>query len=375
VDGLKQYFAALFAMLVVTAGGVLFLKFASTGECGIALSGNFLRFEDGVTSREDPITKDVLHALFPGYEQIIASIRPSLNSKDEFALTSVLVGEDRKGLVRIPLELPFLLLDEKAPDVIIFGTSRARDGINPSILAKELGSCSVLNLAVSGASMSTIRLLMKQVLIRQKHKAKLAIICIDDPSFSNRPERIREWDRLIEKLTSKDGRLSSLHRIYAEIVDNLTYRRKDRVLSLNDFPRLAPCLDKEAVRREITPESNPEQRFMTGISSVEVASFEEVSQLAGSLADTVIYLVMPVTAKYKTHVKCFDYLSVVKRRLGVNFINYPMEVYGLSDHDYFGAKGKGNCNMDLHHLNPLGAVKFTTALANIIKDSHDIFVD
>ncbi|QGY39006.1 hypothetical protein GM415_02255 [Pseudodesulfovibrio cashew] len=366
---LRKYYLTILIVMLCSIGVNLAVSSFGYGQLALGLPDDFLRFSKGVAERDSALCESVFETLFPGYEDVLDKAGPPLNSEDEFALTTVLVGSDRKAHVYIPLELPFRLLEERTPDVLIFGTSRARDGINPKVLAQTLGVETVLNFAVSAASATTEELLMQQVKVMQRGKSKVVIICVDDSSFSVRSSDLKAWDAKIKSLSSKPSFLTSLKRTLEGAKKLVTHSREKWIVTEQDLSVLASCGNVESRKREEQFESSPKQRFPEGVSLEQMDALRRIADIAPQLAHQVVYLVMPLTEKYYTYVDGFNYLPRVRKIVGDDIIIASLPAFGLTDADFFGAKGRGNCEMDLHHLNPLGAVKFSKALAKRLKEA------
>ena len=118
----------------------------------------------GLKHRNDPVTRKLLAINFPGHQDEIERIGPQLSETSQFSEPHQLLADGRRVKFNIPRYLPFILAASKPPDVIILGTSRARDGVRPDKLSEALGEAAVLNFAFSGARFTTTEVILDTLL-------------------------------------------------------------------------------------------------------------------------------------------------------------------------------------------------------------------
>lgn len=356
----------LAAVLVLVVGGNLLLDNPFNPVAG----RDKLFTSEGLFGRDHPLTQRLLSILFPGYEDEIRALEPNLLENSEFASPTLVLEDGRRVKVMIPRNLPFRLARAKAPDVIVFGTSRAREGVRPDVLSRELGAKRVLNMSVSAATMETIRIIMDALFDRIDGPVDTIVVSIDDVSFIHNPGIEWKWRRLIDTLDALHtfrGRISA----WGHDILNV-FPRVQRAPKMNAIEPYSPCADRHIIEEYRTAKPPPEHIFRGSPDPFLVEAFQRVVIKARSRAKHVVFVAMPASEYYSARMANFnsDIVRQIKFMLGSAFIQKSLAEWGLSIEAFLGAKTRSPCERDPHHLNGRAAVTFTRHLAKLIKEQR-----
>jgi hypothetical protein len=320
----------------------------------------------GLLAADDPLTRELLSILFPGYEQEIDALQPDLLENSEFSSPTLLLDDGRKVNVMVPRHLPFELAQAATPQVVILGTSRAREGVRPDVLSRALGGARVINLAVSGATTETMDVILDALADRIDGQIDTIIVTVDDVSFIANPENARTWRRLIgnlEGLHTFRGRVSAFGR---ELLD--VFPRFERIPRIPPLAPFEACADPAKVVAAGRLSPPPKEYYRGTANPMLVDAFRRLVDRAQRMARQVVFVVMPVTGYHNKKMAEFRYIDQVRAVLGHAFSPRSLTKWGLSVESFMSAKAKSSCDMDTHHLNGGAAIAFSRRLVRLLSD-------
>ncbi len=329
------------------------------------LDPSLINSDRGKISRESVLFSEIAKINFPGYGEILTQSTIPLSEESQFASPTQLLSNGDRINFNIPKFLPFQLTLIKAPKIIILGSSIARDGIRPDILQKELGVDSVLNLSLSGAKFSTIEVVIDHLIATQIKSLDLLIIAVNDISLFSDEGETERWRRLLKQFRNKQNLAGKLDSLATSLWNHLPHLRRNRISKLSQPFKL--CSDKkfmqEKVKREkasnVVEDRQPDNKQIKAIRRI-LSKVEKISR-------RTVFLDIPTSSVHKWRMKDLPNRKIIKSVLGAELTPSDHADLKIEEWAFFGSKSLESCELDTVHMNPTAAIKFSLALAKILK--------
>lgn len=321
---------------------------------------------EGEVLKGSPLFDEINAVLCPNYEvEAILARRPGrLREVNQLATPTLLLREGRLVTVNVPINLLVSCLQEAPPELLVFGSSRAREAIRPDVLARDLRgplgpAPRVLNLSCSGGSFTTFRDMLATMPDSRPH-LRAILICADD--------------RMVPAGQTPHAREAASQ-------FQASWRASGAVKFVAGAPTLQLLLDqrklnvsREGVRALVFPPDldaryadfhaaylNNAQRGEWRAPAAHLRALAECLEVAKRRADTVI-----VTNSFATDAwiavnapwqRTYEVVREACERHGVVYLNLDRDACGFGNADFYFAKNVAQ--FDPVHLNPRAAVRYS----------------
>ena len=329
------------------------------------LDPHSINSDRGKIKRNTALFHELTKINFPGYESILSENYVRLSEESQFATPTQLLSNRERIMINIPRFLPFELILKQSPQVIILGSSVARDGIRPDILKTKLGLTRVLNLSISSAKFSTIEIVVDHLLKTLKQPVNFLILAVNDISLADDKGETARWRQLLGKFENKQTFLGKLESLAERIWDYFPHLRRNTIPKLSQ--PFKECLDKEKMSQIIEQHKTSEPSEIFPVKGAEIDAFKRLVNKVDKVASRVIFLEIPLSRSHVWQMKDRPNRDIIKGILGDKFISQESLGIKLVDSEFFGSKNLESCELDIVHMNPLAAIRFSKALAGALK--------
>lgn len=359
--GVAIFFAAVAALVVLAGfGNSLGLKTITR-----QASRDMMVTSEGPVAAGDPLVVRLQDILYPGYRDILERLNPPLFESSQFTLVNVLLENGRQVAFPYQWWLPIDLAAERAPHVLVFGSSRAREAVRPDVLSRALGGKRVLNFGVSAATPAVMDTLFDALFARLRTPVETIVFFIDDFAFSQEYVDLDlVWKRLSRQQADKHSITARLTEKGREALNLLpTWRRLPGQAAK---PAFASCDDPRR-RAEIAGDPPSGERKNWRLEAGAIETFSRLVAKAETKAARVVLIAMPTTDYHKRRAAGFDPVPALEAKLKRPIVSGALEAWGLSDDSFLGFAGEA-CGFDGHHVNTAAAVEFSRALGRRLAD-------
>ena len=347
------------------------------------------RTSRGLVDGNHPLFHEINGILFPGYdiEAVLAERDLHLYAFTKYADPTVVLADGTLTSVVVPVPLLLHLVANDPPDVLFLGSSRAREAFRPDVFVdhlQRLGGPRVraLNLAVS-AALPEVHAIFAEHLVRVNRRRFPVIVVMNDDFSMDVVER--------RKREARNNGAESLRRRYESMLKRYlgnsepglrpagaTLPAVHHFLSVTDpFARpVRPALPADLGARYAAWEGRyvaetPPHHWRLDPPAAD--AFERALRDLLRIADEVVVLTSPVTDARRN---IFDQeaarrvLRGICERVGATCLDHRRQDWQLDNTHYFHralnrqlAYVRNTEGFEPTHLNPLGAVRFSTSLA------------